>query len=312
MPLALVLIPVGVVVLLVVGGVLVAQQNYQWSLSAPSGNTTWDNIVRWVDSNIRAVVDWAFKGIKSGVTEIVKGLGLTYDSLAVLVDFVKALPAKSKGVAEILIAAAIFSNVTPVKKMAENLQANINTVIKADISSLKTSVATLIRAVTVTLPARILLAETAIQSIKVWISGEYIRTISNLNTRIADIIKSISTAISRIAALEALVSGKITRIITVELPAQIAGVVKRVAGLETLISTTLMPMFNQFNEWKKWLKELIDALKEIVEETADDVLESDAAGLVGQYGWIAAEITKVYAQTAPELLKALKEGYDVG
>lgn len=312
MPLALVLIPVGVVVLLVVGGVLVAQQNYQWSLSAPSGNTTWDNIVRWVDSNIRAVVDWAFKGIKSGVTEIVKGLGLTYDSLAVLVDFVKALPAKSKGVAEVLIASAIFSNVTPVKKMAENLQTNINTVIKADISSLKTSITNILKVITVTLPARILLTETAIHAIKVWMSGEFVRTIASINTSITNILKAISTAVSRIAALEALISGKITRIITVELPAQITAVVKRVAGLESLISTTLMPMFNQFNEWKKWLKELIDALKEILEETADEVLESDAAGLIGQYGWIAAEITKVYAQTAPELLKALKEGYDIG
>ena len=312
MPLALPLIAVGVVLVAIVGLGYIAVQNYQWSLSAPTGNTTLDNIVRWIDANIRAVVDWSFGGIKRGVNEILNGIGLTYDSLSVLVQFVLSLPAKSQTVAKMLIASAILSSTKSIQKLFDGLQSSVNNVLKTDIARLKSDIAALTTYAYKTLSASITLTNVGLKSVQAWITGEFERRIKTVISSVSSITVLVNHTITDLTSLKSLVTGTIMQKLTVDIPNQIIGVVSRVVALEKFVTTALSPMFFQFNDWKNWLKELVEALKETLAETADAALESDAAELLAQYGWLAGEITKVYADVAPELLRALKEGYSVG
>ena len=311
MPVALPLILVGVGALAIFGLGYVAVESFKWYLSTPQGAATWDKIVKWVDAFIRAPIDWAFGGVKDGITAIADTLGLTYDGISALVDFVKSLPKNMQAAAATLITAAIFGRVTPLQAKLEKLVKLVTGTITARISTLESwrqSASNWLHKVIEVKIAAVALSVTALEKS---LLTEITKVSGALTSAINTIKATVSAAIRRIETLEKLAES-IYKTVTIEIPAQIVKIIARVSSLETLISTTLTPMFNQFNQWKEWLKKLVDEIKGLTEGTADSDLLDDASLMIASTGWLATEIAKAAIEVTPEMLKTLKEGFDYG
>jgi len=86
MPLALPLIPIAVILIPIAGYVATKLTLYAWSLVAPQGRVTWENIVKWIDHNIKQMVEWIAKQAKEGFKKLSWEYYYLADSIRALIQ----------------------------------------------------------------------------------------------------------------------------------------------------------------------------------------------------------------------------------
>ncbi len=299
------------IVVWIIGVGAVSLATYVWSLSVPTGTLSWDNIVRWIDTNIRAVIDWAFGNIKKQFAPLLNGLGALVQAWGAVIDFITVLPTKLKGVGDTVLKSVVDSFIKPLQAAVDALKTVIIAALTSRVGVLETwrravadyihgtiekniadavsTIKTLVKAVTVTIPAQI--AKTV--------------------TDIANITKLLAKTVTHLDALESFLKGELKRIIELVIPGAISGVISKIDALAKYISTTLDPMFNWLKSIKDKIEQLLKDLKDLAEELLDDTLNSDFTDYVGMYGWLMLEITKTYTPLIPEIFEEFTKNFDL-
>lgn len=88
MPFALPFVEIGLKVLEIVGLGAVLAGILSWVLPKVSGRLTWDNVINYIDVNVKQPVEWALKGIKARLAEAGKAF---YDFVRTLYQVVEAI-----------------------------------------------------------------------------------------------------------------------------------------------------------------------------------------------------------------------------
>ena len=109
MPFALPFIVVALKPLLIAGAAAIATSILAWSLTSPQGRVTWENITRWIDHNIKQVVEWIAKQAKEGFRKLSWEYYHLVNSIQALIQ---AIDNKINGV-RVYILNYIFSSIWP-------------------------------------------------------------------------------------------------------------------------------------------------------------------------------------------------------
>lgn len=88
MPFALPLVTIAIKPLIIAGLGVVTAAVLGWYLSTPKGAVTWKKIVAWADTQIKAPVEWALKGIKEGLKNVAEAWERFRKALSGYVDWV--------------------------------------------------------------------------------------------------------------------------------------------------------------------------------------------------------------------------------